>query len=182
MKKVLLHACCAPCLSGAEKAFAEEDIEVTGYFYNPNIHPKDELARRIEALRAYSDIKKLNTVIVDEYDIEAFKKDVVDRPGERCINCYRLRLEATAAYAGRGGFDRFSTTLLISPYQKHDEIKAVGEEIANRYGIEFYYRDLRPYYRESVRISKEMGLYRQRYCGCYISEEIRNEQVSVASV
>jgi predicted adenine nucleotide alpha hydrolase (AANH) superfamily ATPase len=182
MKKVLLHTCCAPCLSGASKAFAEDDLDVTGYFYNPNIHPQGELDRRIEALRIYSDAKKFNAVIVDSYDVELFKRDVVDRPGERCVNCYRLRLKAAADYAGRNGFDCFSTTLLISPYQKHDLIKAAGAEASKRYGIEFYYRDLRPYYQESIRISKGMGLYRQRYCGCYLSKEIKNEQVSVASV
>ncbi len=182
MKKVLLHTCCAPCLSGANQAFAKEDLDVTGYFYNPNIHPKVELDKRIEALRIYSDIKKFNAIIIDSYDLELFKSDVVDRAGERCFNCYRFRLNAAADYAGRNGFDCFSTTLLISPYQKHDLVRAAGEEVSKQYGMEFYYRDMTPFYQESIRISKAMGLYRQRYCGCYISKEIKNEQVAVASM
>ena len=171
MKKVLCHTCCAPCLSGANMAFAKEDLDVTGYFYNPNIHPRDELARRIDALRTYSEIQKFRTIIIDDYDVELFNRDVVEVSGERCVNCYRIRLEAAAQYAGQNGFDSFSTTLLISPYQKHDRIKSVGEELSVKYGIDFYYKDLRPYYKESIRISKEMGLYRQRYCGCYVSKE-----------
>jgi epoxyqueuosine reductase len=181
MKKVLLHACCAPCLSGANASFAEDDIELTGYFFNPNIHPRDEFLKRIDALRSYSEIKKINVVINDEYGLELFDSKVVAAPGDRCVNCYRVRLEETAHHAAKNGFDGFSTTLLISPYQKHDEMKGVGEKLEEKYGIEFYYKDLRPYYQESIKISKAMGLYRQKYCGCYISKERKNEQVSVAS-
>ena len=181
MRKVLLHTCCAPCLSGANIAFAEDDIDLMGYFFNPNIHPRDEFLKRIEALRAYSEIQKINVVINDDYDLELFEREVVAAPGDRCVNCYTVRLEATAQYAANNGFDGYSTTLLISPYQKHDEIRGVGEKLAEKYGIEFYYKDLRPFYQESIRISKAMGLYRQKYCGCYISKERKNEQVSLAS-
>jgi hypothetical protein len=159
----------------------EEGLDVTGYFYNPNIHPNDELIRRVDALKEYSNIKGLSTVIIDDYDMELFEKEVVNIPGDRCVNCYKLRLGSTAKYAAVNGFDCFSTTLLLSPYQKQDMIKAVGENVSRKYGIEFYYRDMRSFYNGSVRISKEMGLYRQRYCGCYISKETANEQVGFAS-
>jgi len=181
MKKLLLHTCCAPCLSGADKAFSDSGLDITGYFYNPNIHPNDELIRRIDALREYSNKKGFSAVIIDDYGVELFEKEVVNNSGDRCVNCYRLRLDAAAKHAAVNGFDCFSTTLLLSPYQKHDTIKVVGEDVSGKYGIEFYYRDLRPFYNESVRISKGMGLYRQRYCGCYLSREARDEQVSFAS-
>jgi len=181
MKKLLLHTCCAPCLSGTDEALSSEGFDITGYFYNPNIHPEDELSRRIEALKKYSELKKFNSIIIDGYNIDLFKREAVDRYGDRCLNCYKLRLDATAKYAVVNGFDLFSTTLLLSPYQKHDIIRELGQNVSRKYGIEFYYRDLRPFYNGSIRISKEMGLYRQKYCGCYISREARDEQVSLAS-
>jgi len=181
MKKMLLHICCAPCLSGVNEALLSEGFDITGYFYNPNIHPEEELARRIEALKKYSELKKFNSIIIDGYDIGLFNKEAVDRSGDRCSNCYRLRLDATAKHAVDNGFDLFSTTLLLSPYQKHGIIRELGENVARKYGIEFYYRDLRRFYKGSVRISKEMGLYRQKYCGCYLSREARDEQSSLAS-
>jgi len=169
MKKLLLHTCCAPCLSGTNEALSSEGFNITGYFYNPNIHPEDEHARRIEALKKYSELKKFNSIIIDGYDIDLFNKEAVDRSGDRCVNCYRFRLESTAKHAAANDFDCFSTTLLLSPYQKHDMIRMAGEDVSGKYGIEFYYRDFRPFYGGSVRISKEMGLYRQKYCGCYLS-------------
>ena len=171
MKKLLLHACCAPCLSGANTALAQDDLDVTGYFFNPNIHPKIELGRRADSLRRYLEVKKLNVIIIDNYDIELFESQVVGKSGGRCFNCYRLRLEATANYASQNSFDWFSTTLLLSPYQKHDLVRTAGEEASRKYGVGFYYSDLRPFYNESIEMSKEMGLYRQKYCGCYLSKE-----------
>ena len=179
MKKLLLHTCCAPCLSGTNEALSSEGFDITGYFYNPNIHPTDELNRRIEALKLYSELKKFNAIIIDSYDIDLFKKEVVDRSGDKCLNCYMLRLEATACHAKKNGYDLFSTTLLLSPYQKHDMIRMAEEDVSGKYGIEFYYRDLRPFYGGSVRISKEMGLYRQKYCGCYLSSRPQSNTTSL---
>lgn len=181
MRKMLLHTCCAPCLSGANKALSAADLCMTGYFYNPNIHPREELLKRIVALKKYSAAQRFNTVIIDNYDIGLFKKEAVDKAGDRCRKCYSLRLDAAAGFAKKNKYDCFSTTLLLSPYQKHDIIKSAGEEAAGKHGIDFYYSDFRPFYAESVRISREMGLYRQRYCGCYISREIKDEQVSVVT-
>jgi hypothetical protein len=181
MRKLLLHTCCAPCLSGTNEALSNDGFDITGYFYNPNIHPNDELIRRVDALREYSSKKGFNAVIIDDYDIELFEKEVVNSPGDRCANCYKLRLESTAKHAAVNGFDCFSTTLLLSPYQKHDMIRMAGEDVSKKQGIKFYYRDMRPFYNNSVRRSKEMGLYRQKYCGCYLSREARDEQVSFVS-
>ncbi len=88
---------------------------------------------------------------------------------ERCFLCYRQRLEKTAGFAKKNGFDAFSTTLLISPFQFHEELKKIGEEIAKEYGIDFHYQDFRALYKESREISKELGLYLQKYCGCRFS-------------
>lgn len=92
----------------------------------------------------------------------------------RCTNyCYRTRLEKTAQYAKENGYDSFSTTLLVSPYQKHDDIKRIGEELAEKYGLEFHYVDFRAGYREGQAKARELGLYMQKYCGCIFSEEER---------
>jgi len=181
MIKMLLHTCCAPCLSGMHTALLSDDVRITGYFFNPNIHPQEELENRVNALKVYSSAKKLDAVIIEEYDLDLFRKEVVDKPGERCSNCYSLRLEATAHFAKENGYECFSTTLLISPYQRHDLVKAAGIAASRKYGIGFYYDDLRGFYPDSVRISRQMGIYRQKYCGCFVSMEERNEQVSFAS-
>ncbi len=169
MKKLLLHVCCAPCLSGTDKALADKDFCITGYFYNPNIHPEVEFNKRLDALKTYSNAKSFLTIVDVTYNIGMFDREVIDKPGDRCENCYRLRLDRTARYAADNKFDQFSTTLLLSPYQKHDKLKTIGEDMSRKYGVEFYYQDLRPHYHESITISKQMGLYRQKYCGCRLS-------------
>jgi hypothetical protein len=95
---------------------------------------------------------------------------------ERCKACYRLRLEKTVKKALRYGFDAFSTTLLISPYQDFEQIVTTGKELAERYNVLFYLKDFRPYFRDSMTFAKELGLYRQRYCGCIYSMRERKER------
>jgi hypothetical protein len=105
------------------------------------------------------------------FDPELFDKEVMARTGDRCENCYRLRLGETAKYAKNNGFDSFSTTILISPYQKHELVRKVGEELSKSYGIIFFYRDFRADYKSSIVASKQMRMYRQKYCGCSKSIE-----------
>jgi len=109
----------------------------------------------------------------DDYDLEDFLAAVADKPAQRCSYCYASRLNATAAVAAESGFKAFSTSLLYSRYQRHDEIRELGDQLARQYGIEFYYEDFRKGWQEGIRISKEMGLYRQQYCGCIYSEKDR---------
>ena len=90
-----------------------------------------------------------------------------------------VRLEETAKTAKENGFTHFSTTLLISPYQKHEMIKHIGEEISHKYGIGFLYRDFRPYFRDGQRIARENGIYIQKYCGCIFSEEERYLKIKI---
>ncbi|MBP8820007.1 MAG: epoxyqueuosine reductase QueH, partial [Syntrophomonadaceae bacterium] len=92
------------------------------------------------------------------------------RENQRCLFCYRLRLEQAAHVAKKGKFDYFSTTLLVSKYQKHHLIKEVGEAVGEKYGVPFLYQDFREGFKQSVECSKAMGLYRQQYCGCLYSE------------
>ena len=101
---------------------------------------------------------------------------MLDEPTVRCAYCYRVRLEKTAIYAKENDFEAFSTSLLVSPYQKHDLIKQIAEEIAAKVGIPFYYEDYRNGYQEGVDVSKELEMYRQPYCGCVFSERDRYEK------
>ena len=91
----------------------------------------------------------------------------------RCGHCYRLRLEQTARYAAAHGFDSFTSTLFVSPYQNHDLLRQTAEAAAARYGVAFLYRDFRPGFRQGQQEARELGLYMQKYCGCVFSEEER---------
>ena len=175
-KPILLHICCAPCSIASLKVFKENGFELFGFFFNPNIHPYREFVRRKETLHRFLEEEKIPFFIEDDYLLEDFLRMVVNREKERCTYCYRLRLDAAARFAAEKGLNCFSTTLLISPYQKHEKIKEIGEEMAAKYGISFTYRDLRHFFRESMRMARERGMYMQGYCGCIFSEKERYEK------
>jgi predicted adenine nucleotide alpha hydrolase (AANH) superfamily ATPase len=171
--KVLLHICCAPCSVECIDILRNENISVTGYWYNPNIHHFTVYQSRLNGLKEYSKMIDLVVIYNDVYGLRTFTKNVIEDLSNRCDYCYRTRLEECAKYAKDNGFDGFSTTLLISPYQKHDKIKDICNEISNKYNIEFIYRDFRPNFREGQRKAREIGIYMQKYCGCIFSEEER---------
>ena len=174
--KLLLHACCAPCSIQCVEVLSAEGIQPALFWYNPNIHPYTEYRSRLDALCKFSGDRDLALVIEDEYGLQPFLKavSVVDaEEGRRCIICYRLRLEKTALFAAENGYDAFSTSLLISPYQNHELIKTIGEEIAAAQGLKFLYRDFRPLFRKGQNQAREAGYYMQKYCGCIFSEEER---------
>jgi predicted adenine nucleotide alpha hydrolase (AANH) superfamily ATPase len=169
-RKILLHTCCAPCTTYVYDQLRDK-FEVKGLFYNPNIQPQAEYERRLLTMEHYATGVGLK-VIYDTPSVPSghlpLNKGEKERglEPEDCENCYRVRLLKTAQYAARLGFDCFSTTLLISPYQKHDLLKQAGEKIALEIGVEFYYNDFRSGFTESRRMSKAMHLYMQKYCGC----------------
>jgi predicted adenine nucleotide alpha hydrolase (AANH) superfamily ATPase len=105
--------------------------------------------------------------------MEEFLRNTIGDIEGRCTYCYTTRLDSTAMAAKEHGFDLFSTSILYSRYQKHDLTRRIGEEVAEKHGIPFYYEDFRPGWREGITESKEMGLYRQQYCGCIYSEKER---------
>ncbi len=151
----------------------EEGMETVGYFFNPNIHPYQEYQKRLDTVKGYSETSGLEVIYQDDYGLEEFLRNVADHPEERCRYCYTSRLEATAKEARRKRFDRFSTTLLYSIYQKHDVIKEIGERVARDTGVPFYYEDFRKGWKKGLEVSKALGLYRQQYCGCIYSEKER---------
>lgn len=168
--KMLLHICCGPCACGTIPVWRREAFEIVGFFYNPNIHPLMEYRRRLEGARETADVADTPLVVDTAYDPEAWFTAVLGDEGSRCQRCISMRLERSAREAANQGCEAFSTTLAISPWQDHDAIQASGEEAARRHDIDYVYADLRGQYRLSRRVSREMGLYRQKYCGCLISE------------
>ena len=172
-KKVLLHTCCAPCTTYVHKNLLEEDYDVTGFFYNPNIHPYTEYDKRITTMRLYALEKDFPVVYIDDYDIENYFDIIFKKGDKRCFYCYMLRLEKTAAYAKQNGFSAFTTTMLLSPYQDQNLLQEAGDLVSKKINIPFLYKDFRSGYKESIEISKEMNLYRQKYCGCIYSERDR---------
>jgi len=171
--KLLFHICCAPCSVMAIQVLRSKGIDVTGYWYNPNIHPYTEYQNRFNALKSYSESIQLPLIVNDVYGLRMFTKMALEDLDNRCLGCYDMRLRETAIAAKAGGYDAFSTTLLISPYQKHESLKATGELIAKEVGIPFHYEDFRPYFREGQTIARTLPLYMQKYCGCIFSEEER---------
>ena len=171
-RSALLHICCAPCATYTVKRMRELGFGVTGYWYNPNIHPFSEHERRRETLAAFAPQIDLTVAWERGYDIVDYFRAVhgQERFRLRCQLCYRLRLERTARVAAAQGYDSFTTTLLISPYQDQAAIQGIGDELAAAYGLEFFFENLRRGWAEHARMTREHDLYSQRYCGCVYSE------------
>lgn len=168
--RLLLHICCAPCAAYPVPFLRTQVPQVAGYFFNPNIQPGDEHARRLEALERYAPKLGLDLVVAAGPGPESWTAAVAGSGEERCRRCYELRLRATAREARRSGCDAFSTTLLYSIHQKHGLVRAVAVEIARAEGVPFLYRDLREGWAQGGRTYRESGLYRQRHCGCLPSQ------------
>ncbi len=141
-----------------------------GFSFNPNIHPLLEYRRRLTGTRDVCEVAGVDLVEDQSYDPSSWFGSVVAGEGSRCIRCIAQRLDRTAEEAVRLGCDAFSTSLSISPWQDHEAIRCEGERVGERHGVEFIYQDLRPLYNDSRRLSRELGIYRQKYCGCLISE------------
>ena len=171
--KLLLHSCCAPCSIKCVDFLRKQGITPTLFWYNPNIHPVTEYRNRRNALIDWTTEENLEIIKQDEYGLRLFLSSVWPNYDNRCEYCYTVRLESTARIASERGYTHFSTTLLISPYQKHDLIRSKAQKIGEKYGVEFLYHDFRPYFREGQKIAREKGIYMQKYCGCIFSEEER---------
>ena len=191
---ILLHICCSNCALYPIKIFKSDGHALTGFWFNPNIHPNDEYRSRLDSVKKLATEWQTGVHYIDEYTPEDYfnilgitDPDLIRRTRsneteasevseippfpERCASCYMLRLERTAVHAKENGFDAFSTTLLISPYQDFEKIAATGKELEKKYNVEFHLKDFRPFFRDAMALSKELGLYRQKYCGCIFSKE-----------
>ena len=185
--RLLLHSCCAPCSSHVLELL-NAVFDITVYFYNPNIAPKEEFERRVEEqirLVGSMPLSECVHVVRGEYDDEAFHAmcrghESDPEGGERCTRCFRLRLGRTAQAAKEGGFDYFTTTLSISPLKDAQRLNAIGGEFAEKSGVPYLFSDFKKKngYKRSCELSREYGLYRQDYCGCIYSKQERERMQS----
>lgn len=176
---LLLHACCAPCSSYCLE-YLSQFFRITVFFYNPNIYPEKEYTYRAgEIRRLIRESEYVNEVslIEGEFSPDEFYSAVkglegVKEGGERCFNCYELRLRKTAELCKNLGFDYFTTTLTISPLKNAEKINEIGERLAEEYGVKHLPSDFKKKngYKRSIELSKEHNLYRQNYCGCVFSK------------
>ena len=171
--KTLLHICCAPCANRCIDVLEKDGFQVSGFWYNPNIHPFTEYRSRRNCLREYAQSIGLPLIEKNDYGLRPFVRAVAEDIEKRCVKCYEMRLFETARQAKELGFDSFTSSLFISPYQNHELMKEVAERAASEYGVAFLYRDFRPYFKEGQEKARELGFYMQKYCGCVFSEEER---------
>ena len=172
MTRLLLHACCAPCSLEPVRLLIEEGFEPTICWTNPNIQPRDEHDRRLAELRRWTAANDIPLIEADE-DYDAWERGVAPigahERERRCRACYALRLAEAVRVARAEGFDHIATTLAVSPYQLFDTCNDVLTRLASAQGLTPVIRDFRPWYPEATRRSRELGMYRQNYCGCRFS-------------
>jgi predicted adenine nucleotide alpha hydrolase (AANH) superfamily ATPase len=172
--RILLHACCAPCLVYPLEDLRSEGHDVTVVYFNPNIHPYTEYLRRLDAFTVYTQENNIRVLNEDFHEgMDEWFRQVVFREAQRCKVCFDFRMDRIARLAQAKGFDAFSTTLFYSRFQKHDLLKTMCEAISERYEIPLIYRDWRAGWNEGVKRYRKLGLYRQKYCGCVYSEKER---------
>jgi len=173
MEKILLHNCCAPCSPKVIENL-ESEFEVVGFWCNPNIHPREEYDKRRTSLVDYLRSAGKELISQDDYDQMSWEAAVSGLSGDaRCAKCYEMRLEKAAETAKSMGIKYFTTTLLSSPHQKHELVRAVGEKAAKAFGVMFHYKDHRKDYYMGKDIAYKLGSYMQKYCGCLFSKEDR---------
>ena len=191
---LLLHSCCAPCSSYVLE-YLSRYFKITVLYYNPNIYPDEEYAKRVEEQKQF--IQRFSQAVLADNDRAfhpiafqegAFEKqrfyeiakglEDIPEGGERCFRCYELRLKEAAEYAGKLKTDYFTTTLSISPLKNAAKLNEIGERLGEEYGIPYLCSDFkkRNGYQRSVELSREYGMYRQDYCGCVYSRQERERQ------
>ncbi len=176
-KRLLLHACCAPCAAGCVDRLTPH-FSLTFFFYNPNIASREEYDKRAEELRRFaSSYLPGAEVIVCPYVPQEFltvSRGLEEEPerGARCEKCYRLRLSAAAEYAANNGFDAFATTLTLSPLKNADLLNKIGRELAEEKKVRYLVSDFkkRGGNIRSKELCEEFSLYRQNFCGCSFSK------------
>ena len=177
--KLFLHSCCAPCASYVLE-YLSNYFEITIFYYNPNIYPPEEYHERAAEQKRFIEqypAKHPISYVEGEYDTKRFYEmarglEKVPEGGERCFQCYELRLRESAILAKEGGFDYFTTTLSISPHKNAALLNLIGKELSDKYGVPYIFSDFKKKngYKRSCELSEQFSLYRQNYCGCIYSK------------
>lgn len=186
-KKLLLHVCCAPCGTYISRDRLAPEYDLTWYFYNSNLDSREEYEKRLSYVRQMAE-KFSWPLVVEPYDHQAWLTAVAGREGDpeggaRCRICYRDRLDKTARYARENGFDLFGTTLLVSPYKDVAAIRAISGGLATEQRIAFLDADFQADdgYKKSQELAKELGIYRQKFCGCEFSRSPKRSAGALAA-
>ncbi len=174
MEKLLLHICCVGCgVYVSEKL--RNNYQVILFFYNPNIWPAEEYEKRLAEAEKIA-LKYSLELVKGDYDhekwLEAVRGHEADQErGKRCLICYQFRLEAAAVMAKKLNCEYLTTTLTTSPHKNTAAINETGDRAAARFGIKFLAEDFKKCdgFKKSSALSRELGLYRQNYCGCEFS-------------
>ena len=176
-KKMLLHSCCGPCSTSVIEKL-KEDYDITIFYYNPNIYPQSEYEKRLKTQKEYLKKSHQDIQVVDgEYlDSQLFLNEYkgleeCKEGGKRCEKCIYLRIKKTAEYASKNGYEIFASTLSVSPHKNAQLINNLGQDCAQLFNIEYLISDFKKQdgYLNSIKLSKEYDLYRQKYCGCKYS-------------
>lgn len=169
--------CCGPCGISPLRELLNEGHEVAAWFYNPNIHPLAEYLRRRDGAKQVAAAHGIDIFFPSpdekEYDVTAWCREALAPDMDRCAYCRETRFDRVAREAKERGVDAFTSSLLYSRHQNHNGMKEAGEKASAAHGVTFLYRDFRPLWQEGINASKELGIYRQQYCGCVFSEEDR---------
>lgn len=178
-KRLLLHSCCAPCSSYVLE-YLSQYMEITVFYYNPNISPESEYQARVAEQKRLTasmptryPVHFLEGRYEPQYFYESVRGHEGDREGgERCQICYELRLREAARLAKEGNYDYFTTTLSISPLKNAVRLNEIGARLSDEYGVDYLYSDFKKKngYKRSIELSAEYHLYRQNYCGCVYSK------------
>jgi len=173
--KMLMHVCCATCALHP-CVLLKEDYDLTLYYFNPNIHPRQEYKKRLDGVRFISARYNI-PLMVGKYQKNRWLKateglEGAPEGGERCITCFKLRLFDTARQAKKLGFDKFCTTLSVSPHKDAGAINQIGRDAARYFKTGFLEKDFKKKdgFKKTILMSKQLNLYRQDYCGCIYSK------------
>lgn len=175
-QKLLLQSCCGPCSTTAIKRL-EAEYDLTLFFWGNNIHPQEEYTKRLAAqLQVNQAFLASRNIIIVPYDPNLYYNgikglELEEEGGARCDKCFELRMEACARQAKADGYDLFASTLSVSPHKNSKEINSIGLMLQQKYGVPFLQTDLKKQngFLQSTQYSKQLGLYRQNYCGCSFS-------------
>lgn len=174
-KKLLLHCCCAPCSSACLEKLKDK-MDITVFFYNPNMDSQVEYEKRASEqerlCKEFSIPCKVMPFDKNQFLEVAVGLEKENEGGKRCFLCYELRLRKTAEYAKQNGYDYFATTLTLSPLKNAQKLNEIGYKLQEELGVNYLPSDFKKEggYLRSIELSKEYGLYRQSYCGCEFSK------------
>lgn len=174
-KKILLHTCCAICSGYPIKHLRELGYEPIAYFFNPNVSPESEYQLRLSGQQKLCEALKCE-LIVEKYEPELYA-DIMrgfenhEEGSVRCKRCFELRLLKTIQKAKELGIEHYTTSISISPHKNFNIVKEVGKFFSEYFDINFMDLDFKKQegFLKTNQISRELGLYRQNYCGCEMS-------------